>query len=362
MLHFATATPEESGIPSNAVINFINRLEREKIPMHSILMMRHERLFAEAYYAPYTAKTLHRMFSCTKSFTSIAISFLADDGYIHLDDYIIDYFEEMLPEHVHPWIARMTIRDMLTMRTCHDATTYKIDLGSHWVQSFFTTPPTHPPGRIFHYDTSATHTLGALVERLTKKDMLTYLKEKCLLALGFSENSYMLKDPFGISNGGSGLVATPMDLLKFGYLISHNGKLDCKQLINANYIKEAISLQTNTCSNASCRHMAQGYGYQFWRIEHNGYACYGMGGQFMIALPDYDFICVTTADTQRIQGGSQFILDALFTEVLPFMDSTPLPGNRDKQEELLKRIKSLNIIPVPTSHTDSKSFCSDENV
>lgn len=375
MLTFEKATPEETGIPSNCILQFIKRMERRQIPMHSLLLMHHDKLIFEGYYAPCSADSLHRMFSISKSFTSIAIGLLIDEGKAALDDPIIQYFPEKLPDKAHPWIAQMTIRDMLMMRTCHASTTYKIDMKSDWVKSFFTTPPTHPAGALFHYDTSSAHTLCALVEKLTGGTMLDYLKKK-LNILGFSENSYMIKDPFGVSMGGSGLVALPLDLMKFGYFIAHRGLVEGVQLITPSYIDLAAAPLTETRMTAPLPSEAQGYGLQFWRNERNGFTCYGMGGQLIIFLPDYQLICVTTADTQSIQGGNQQIYDALYEEILPHIQNTVLPHNPKAQEALQDTCASLAIKPlesapepeniceindkiydVQTEDSDFQSFC-----
>lgn len=348
MLTFQKISPEEAGIPSASIIRFIERLKQRQITMHSLLLMRHDKLLFEGYYAPYRADTPHRMFSVSKSFTSIAIGLLAGEGKLSLDDPVIRYFPEKLPKQVHPWIASMTIKNMLMMRSCHAATTYKINMNSDWVESFFTTPPTHPAGTIFHYDTSAAHTLCALVEKLSGMDMLDYLKQK-LSPLGLSKESYMIKDPFGVSLGGSGLVALPMDLLKFGYFIAHRGLVSGRQLISADYISEAVSLLSETCVNAPIPGEAFGYGMQFWRGAGNGYTCYGMGGQLIIFLPDYDLICVTTADTQEIQGGNQQIYDALYEEILPFIKDTALPADESAARLLAKETASLAIEPLKIS-------------
>lgn len=345
MLTFEATTPESAGIPGKCIINFINRMSHRKIPMHSLLLMRHDKLVFEGYYAPYTADTLHRMFSISKSFTSIAIGLLAEEGKISLDDTIVKYFPEKLPNEVHPWIASMTIMDMLMMRSCHASTTYKLNMASDWVESFFTTPPTHPPGKLFHYDTSAAHTLCALVEKMTDMVMLDYLKKK-LDCLGFSQQSYMLKDPFGVSIGGSGLVALPMDLLKFGYFIAHRGMVCGRQLISPDYIDMAVSCLSGTCVTAPVPSEAQGYGMQFWRGDKNGYTCYGMGGQLIIFLPDYDIICVTTADTQDIGGGNQQIYDALYEEILPNIQDEALHDNAESSQLLADKASSLKIEPL----------------
>lgn len=348
MLDFKRGTPESVGIPSQAITNFILRLQKQKVPMHSILVYRHDCLVTEGYYAPYQSDTLHRMFSISKSFTSIAIGLLADEGKLSLDDPIISYFPDKVPDDIHPWIAAMTIRDMLMMRTCHASTTYKVNMQTDWVESFFTVPPTHPAGKVFHYDTSSAHTLAALVERLSGMPMLDYLKEK-LSPLGLSKESYMLTDPFGVSMGGSGLNATPMDLLKFAYLIAHEGLVDGKQLLSSSYIREATSNLTPTLVPAPCRSEACGYGYQFWRNEKDGYVCYGMGGQLIIFLPKWDLICITTADTQGIGGGNQLIYDALYDEILPSLAPNPLPEDQKSHQELLSLLQKLEIAPLEGS-------------
>lgn len=320
MLTIERAFPEQTGIPSECIMRMMERLERKQIPMHSLLLFHGNKLICESYYAPCVSDTLHRMFSITKSFTAVAVGLLADEGRLSLDDRIIDYFPEKVPANVHPYIADMTIRNMLMMRTCHEKTTYKPDMQRDWVESFFTTPPTHPAGTVFHYDTSSAHTLCALAEKLSGMDMLDYIKEK-LAPVGFSKESYLLKDPFGVSVGGSGLVATSMDILKFGLFLYREGNIDGEQLISASFIREATSCLTATAVTAPVPGEGCGYGMQIWRTERNGYVCYGMGGQLVIVLPDYDLICVTTADTQGIGGGNQQIYDALYEEVLPCIDN-----------------------------------------
>lgn len=348
MLTFTKVSPEKAGVPTDCIRRFTKRLADKQIPMHSLLLARQDQLFFEGYYAPCTADLPHRMFSVSKSFTAVAIFFLAEEGQLRLDDPIVSYFPEKLPPKVHPWIASMTIKDMLMMRSCHAATTYKIDMTSDWVESFFTTPPTHPAGTLFHYDTSAAHTLCALVEKLTAKDMLDYLKEK-LSPLAFSAGSYLLKDPFGVSMGGSGLVALPMDLLKFGFFLLRRGNVCGKQLLPASYLDMAVSNLSATCVPAPLPSEAQGYGMQFWRGEKNNYVCYGMGGQFIIVFPDCGLICATTADTQSIAGGNQQIYDALYEEILPAIQDAPLPETQETRLLLSRTLDSLRLAPLPST-------------
>ena len=89
------STPEAQGIPSKALERFVDKLKEQKIPVHSILMARHGHMIMEAYYQPYDKEKLHRMFSETKSFTSLGIGLLVSDGVIRLEDKICQYFPSM---------------------------------------------------------------------------------------------------------------------------------------------------------------------------------------------------------------------------------------------------------------------------
>lgn len=70
----------------------------------------------------------------------------------------------------------------------------------------------------------------------------------------------MIKDPFGVSMGGSGLVALPIDMMKFGYFIAHRGLVLGRQLLSPSYIDMAVSPLTASCVTAPLPSEAQGYG------------------------------------------------------------------------------------------------------
>jgi len=354
-MEFELVSPESQGIESERIIRFLKRLEEIDLPMHGMILMRHGKIVAETYYRPYNRNELHRMFSITKSMVSLAIGLLWEEGKLSLDDKIITYFPEKLPkEGVHPYIEQMTIRDMLRMATAHANTTYKQMKTDDWVSTFFCVPPTHLPGTVFSYDTSSTHTLAALVEKLSKKDLLSYLREKCLDEIGFSKEAYCIKDPMGVSMGGSGLMATPYDLLRVAYLISQKGNWQGKQLLPENYLSEATKKQIDTFAKGPTCEEMQGYGYQFWRTRNDGIVCYGMGGQLVLLLPKKDMILVTTADTQSRQGGVQLIYDMFWQEIYETAKEESLYEN----PAALKKLREMSLLEliVPAGTTDNSTM------
>lgn len=344
-----TATPEAQGIPSAALEQMLDFLEARGVPMHSLLVMRGGALVFEAYWSPFGPDTLHRMFSETKSLVSLAIGLLADAGRLSLDDTICRYFPDKLPpEGPSPELAALTIRDMLRMATPYRRTTYKDHPGPDWVGSFFTAPPDHYPGTLFSYDTSSTHTLCALVERLSGRPLLEYLRQTCLNAIGFSPDAYCIRDPMGISQGGSGLMARPRDMLRLLRLLADGGRFEGRQLLPADYLQAALRKQIDTEANCNSGEsdFSQGYGYQFWQLHHNAWCLYGMDGQLAVCVPDQDLLVVTTADTQGHQGGVQLILDALWTCLWPTLHAGSLPADPAAQNRLQARAAALRLAPV----------------
>ena len=375
-----TAPPSEAGVPEEAVCEFLSRLQRTGIPMHAVLLARHGKLIAEGYYAPFERNRLHRMFSVTKSLNALAIGLLEADGKLSLDDPIINYFPDKLPDNIHPFVASMTIRNLLMMRTCHASTTYKSS-SLEWVESFFKTPPSHKPGTVFHYDTSAAHTLCILVERVAGIPMLDFLKERVLNKIGWSAESYIISNPYGDAQGGSGLMCTAYDLLLLGQLLLQRGNWNGEQLLPKAFVEAATSKLSPTIMTGPVLSEMQGYGYQIWRGEHNNFVLYDMGGQLVICLPDYDMVCVTCADTQGMGGGNQFIYNSFYETILPAIDAYasgiyPIPlaeGGITAYDRLQNQLNNLQISPVSniTEHINpaltcqtkinGKCFCFAEN-
>lgn len=316
-MEFGRITPKEAGIPTEAIVNFVNQLKENEVNLHGFLMIKGGNILAEGFCPPFQRDYIHRMYSITKSFVSLAIGCLIEEGKLRLDDHICDYFPDKLEGETHPYIQEIKIKDMLRMATAHQMTTYKRYDGD-WVKSFFVVEPNHMPGTVFSYDTSSSHVLAALVERLSGKSLLDYLRDKFLDDLGFSEDALILKDPYGVSMGGSGLMCSIMDVAKVAYLCLKEGKLNGKQYVPADYIREATKFQITTEMNQVYDEQL-GYGYQFWKNRDGGFTLYGMGGQLAVCFPKHDFIYITIADTQGSQISQHMLYEAFYQNVFPYV-------------------------------------------
>lgn len=312
-------TPAEAGIREEALQRFLTAIRHHGVNLHSALMLRGDDLFFEKYWAPFEKDTIHRMYSVTKSFVSIAVGCLLDEGKISLSDPIIKFFPDKLPEKIHPWLAEQTIEDMLTMRTCFWEGPYWFTPGVEDRTAFyFAQTPTKIPGTLFHYDSNGSYILGVMVERVSGMGLLDYLKEKVLNHLGDFESAQILKTPDGSPWGDSALVCTSRALLKFAKFVMNKGVWEGKRLLSKSYLEKAVSPLTDNNLEGASHYDSYGYGYQIWCTEKHGFSFNGMGSQFAICLPEQDFVFVCNGDTQLT---SQRDSPVIFREVFRFVES-----------------------------------------
>ncbi len=322
---FRNVSPESVGIESARVRKFLETLESYGYDTHSIIMARGDDIFAEAYYAPYNEKSLNRMYSVSKSFVSIAAGAAIDEGLFSLDDRLVDFFSEYSPDMTDELLCRVTVRDLLSMRT--SMTTDPAWWGaSDRVAAYFKQRSTQVPNTNFHYDSAGSFLVAAIIEKLTGKPYIEYMKDKFLRRLGFSEESYSLLAPGGHSHADSALMCTARDLLTFGRLVINEGYADGEQLVSRDYVKTATSKLCD-CKNAGDvpTSYCDGYGYLFWTMPDGCYCCVGMADQYIFFDPAHDFIFTITSENMDFTGTTRPLLfHMIYNEIRPYLGE-PLP-------------------------------------
>ncbi|MBQ6680076.1 MAG: serine hydrolase [Lachnospiraceae bacterium] len=291
-------TPEKAGLDPKYIRRFLAKMEEQRINLHDVLMMRGDQIFFEKYWVPFTAEFPHRMYSVTKSFVSVAIGFLLQDGKLSLDDPIAKYFPDKLGPDPDPLLMTQTIRDMLMMSTCFVGFNWFLPEVTDRLQYYFSRKADKYPGTLFDYDSNGSYVLSCLVERLSGMPFLDYLKEKVLDRLGGFEDAEVLFTIDGTPWGDSALICRPRALLHFARFVMNGGSWEGEQLLDAEYLREATSFQNDTNMTDACTSSTWGYGYQFWMTEQGGYSMNGMGGQYAVCCPAKDLILVFNADDQ----------------------------------------------------------------
>lgn len=342
------STPEKMGVKSSLIRKYIKKLEDSHLITHNIIIARHDEIIFENYRKPFDKDFLHRMYSITKSYVSLAVGFLEQDGLVDLDATIIKYFPDELKNQTDENIKNQTIRDMLMMSTAKPERWWFGARCDDRVRFYFENDlqATRPSGTVFMYDSTGAFVLGALVERITGKPLLEYLREKFLDKIGFSKQAYMLKCPGGHSWGDSGLMCTAEDLLKTAMFCMNKGKWNGEQLLNGEYITKATSKQIDNNSFGINAHNTKGYGYQFWLTHDNSYFFNGMGCQLAVCVPDKDMILIYNGDNQGIGNAKDIIIDNFFEYIVRPATDEALEENKEESAALKNYAASLELFSV----------------
>lgn len=340
---FQYATPESQGINSAAILKFVEAVESQIHELHSFMLLRHGQVVAEGWWSPYGRENAHVLFSLSKSFTSTAIGLAVAEGLLSIDDSVLSFFPDLAPAEVNEHLAAMQVRHLLSMSTGHDVDTtgFMIERPDGlWSRAFLEVPVIHKPGTHFLYNTGATYMLSAILQRITGQQLVDYLEPRLFKPLGI-ENAVWDESPERVSIGGFGLSIKTEDIAKFGQLYLQKGVWEGKQLIPAAWVEEAT---TSHISNGDdpASDWAQGYGYQFWRCQHNAYRGDGAFGQFCVVMPEQDAVLAITAGLGDMQEPLNLVWDIL----LPAMQNDALPEDAEAQQKLTAKLASLALPPV----------------
>jgi len=354
---FKTVSPESIGISSKYVSQFINTLNERSLATHSIILARGKSIFAESYWAPFNKDFCHRMYSQTKSFVSVAIGLLIDDGLLSLDDKICSHFPEKIEREIPVNLAKMTIRDMLTMQTCGFAPSWFTNSDPDRTHLYLNKNSADIiPGTRFAYDSDSTQVLSSLVEKLAKKSLFDFLNERIFSHLGTFKTASILKTKNDDSFGDSALLCTTRDMVSFARFVMDGGKVSGKQLLGEGYLKEATSPLVDNDTLGYKAYNTSGYGYLFWCIGNDCFFLNGMGCQMTFCVPKHDLIFSITSDNQGFSDAKSLIVTAFYDLIVKNLNDTPLPEDIKAYKELCNLSSSQKLMHLESNtETDLKN-------
>ena len=353
----AYSHPEEQGVSSSCLLNFLELAEQKLDSLHSLMLVRHGKVVAEGWWAPYSSDTPHMLFSLSKSFTSTAIGMAVAEGRLTVDDPVLGFFPEEAPADAGENLKAMRVRHLLSMSTGHHVDTMPAlhsAADGNWVKAFFSVPVQHEPGSYFLYNTGATYMLSAILQKLTGMTLLDYLTPRLFEPLGIVNPTWE-QCPRGINTGGFGLSVRTVDIASFGQLFLQQGLWMGKRLIPQAWVAEATRKHVDNNNTQTNIDWIQGYGYQFWRCQHNFYRGDGAHGQYCIVMAEQDAVLAITAGVNDMQAVLTLVWDAL----LPALQPGVLQADPGAEAALRRKLKSLALTPVAgQSHSPLESALS----
>lgn len=314
---FVMGTPESVGIPSEAILAFMNRLKEEKRQVHGFMLYRHGKLISKCIAPPYDFESKRQVYSISKSFTGTAIGIARDEGLLNLSDRLVDIFPESLPEVISPNLARMTIHDVLCMGCGHDGCALSGMMGvedGDWVRAFFEKEVPFVPGTHFAYNTGGSYMLSAIITKLTGLKLIDYLRPRLFEPLGITDVSWD-ECPRGNSLGGWGFRTSEVDMLKLGVMYLNGGYWNGKRIVSRDWVKLASSYKISNGVDEG-HDWGSGYCYQIWRCQHNCFRGDGMCGQMLIISPDLDMVLSIICEDDSFQDMCNAYWETIFASAV----------------------------------------------
>lgn len=362
---FPRATPESQGIPSAAVSALVDRLQAEGDMAHGYMLIRHGKVVAEGWWAPYGPEIPHALHSISKAFTSMAIGYAVEDRKMTLSDRVNWFFPEYVPSNQTQHAKELRVRDLMQMASGHkdDPLNHaRATASENWAKSFYEVPVVNPPGLFFRYMTGNSCMLAQIHRKVTgAADMIDYLRPRLFDKLDIADLTWE-RQPDGTVFGGGGFYLKAEDLAKVAQLLLQGGVWKGERLLPLWWVKQATSCQTPYgqvmdpvlalhvgVKDATGAHdpendWQQGYGFQMWMGRHETFRLCGAWGQIGVVMPSEDMVFVVNAGGN---GSNMLSVNAFYDTILPALSARPLPENPTALAALRAKSSALAItLPV----------------
>ena len=321
--------PEEIGISSRQVASCIRALNHELTTMNGLMMARHGKVFSSCWWSPYRAELVHSNHSFGKSYTATAIGFALQEGLLSLDERMADVFAGEIAARnlaLDERTRRITIRHVLTMTNGMER---HPDMSGDWIGNYFATPMAYEPGTRFAYNSSGSCMLGAIILKRTGQNMKDYLTPRLFDRIGIDADRFVwCKFPNGI-DGEPGTFATTEDNLRLAMLYCNGGRWNGEQILDASFVKEALSVQIENPYAPEQKDGRCGYGYQLWACSIPGVFRFDGGqGQYGIIWPKKELV-ISLHEGAFVPLGPQKTLDTLYEHLLLMLQDEPMPAAPD---------------------------------
>lgn len=297
--------------------------------IHSLLIIRNNKLIVESYFGGWHRERLHTLRSASKSFISTLTGIAVDKGYITVDEKVFDFFSEY--EHFrNEEKNEMEIRHLLTMTAGfkwdekssldHDRNDeYKLDVSDDRLAYILGKEMEALPGKKFVYNSGCPFLQAAILKRVTGEDIGVFSDKHFFKPLDIT-NYYWRKERDGLIPAAGPLFLRPRDMAKLGQLFLDGGKWKGTQVVSSAWVTEATATFVGNELTSS------GYGYNWWTAretikeeEIRIYMARGNGGQFVFVIPDKNAVVAFTGGNFNAGYGAPSPYAMLVNIIIPAM-------------------------------------------
>jgi len=300
-------TPEKQDMDGSVLERITRYVQDSRLEVDSVVVVRHGYIVYEKYFRPpWNKDRIHNIHSCTKSVMGSLVGIAVQQGKIRsLNDKMVDYFPNRTIQNLDERKKSVTLLNLITMKGGFDWAEWTYPYtdprnpmiqalrSNDTVQFVLDRPMATKPGRTWEYNGGYSEIFSAIVTDRTGMNTLEFAKKNLFNPLGITRLVWRTVRQ-GLYEAAGGLLMTPQDMAKYGYLILNRGFWEGRQIVPAEFVAESVKTQTTFSDNA-------GYGYHsWWTLPQDGYYfAAGVYGQEIYVIEKKDMVVVTTAGLQQ---------------------------------------------------------------
>ena len=342
----------EAGIAIEPITRLLEKTySQEYKELHSLLIYKDGLLVLEEYYfgnndviqfeqgiirnrsrppIQWSRDKKHYVASVNKALTATLTGIALKQNNLNTDHKMSD----LLPAGYKGWFkdankATLTIGDVLRMQMGFTWDEWESDdLVQLWQSNDFTRfvldRPNVGPGTQWRYNSAGPNMLLRGLDQLLEQPLRKWAEENFYSKLGITDYDWQ-SQPDGYPEGSAKMFMRPRDMLKVGISYLNQGRWQGQQLIPAQWVADAFTVQATSD--------AGDYSYLMWLREIDGtyyLSADGDGGQYINIFPKENMVIVMT-------GGNYLEWPIYSKQADNIMSEYVLPALRHKVKHSLSR-------------------------
>ncbi len=329
------ATPEAVNMDAEKINAAIAQIESGQMgSIRSLVVIRDGQLVTERYFGNQGEK--RPVYSVTKSIGSALLGIAKYQGAtIDTNESIINYFPQYNNIPNAPQVQQITLHDLLAQRHGYlwdewstgfnnpNNPVAQMLRSADWYLTVLQWPIVQAPDQDFAYSTGHSSLMSPILNNRTGRDVYEFATNELFLPLNITDTHWELIDgggtqgqgitqfPHGLEPLGFGIWMKPIDMAKIGELYRLDGVWQGERLLEKDWIETSVQRYSDNTSDPdvfSSEH--SGYGYQWWVLRFidslgrpaDIFYANGYGRQFIMVIPAYNAVVVTTADDYNYDG------------------------------------------------------------
>lgn len=257
-----TASPESQGVNSaklNGALAFLGR-RLGGVGVSETAVVRNGYLIWQGT----NIDACHKVWSCTKTFTSTVLGLLVQDGKCTLDTRAAEHWPTL--DDRYPPYGRITLRHLATMTSGYQAVGRGYD-DPRWDQPV---APLAEPGTQWRYNDNPMNLFGYVLTRIAGEPLEDLFRRRVADPIGVTTwdwGDWGVRDGQRVNDAAgylAGIRITARDMARFGLLYLNHGSWNGQQLLAAAWVDQATANQvpvTLTYANWDGR---GSYGFNWW--------------------------------------------------------------------------------------------------